>query len=392
MGDIAFLLLIFFMVTTIFREESGLPVELPRAEAGEEVNRELVSNIYINRVGQISIDDRLVQIKHITDIIGTKISDNPQLIVAFKTDTYADYGMVSDVMEELKEVNAVRVFFNNDIEGTAGPEVLGASCPAYRSTERPSSMSANDEFKAQYNKYLRWSALVADPAGPHRVPCLARPTCPTPTSCARKSSKWWTSRIRKSSILPPPPVEAPAAAQGDRGRSRRRGDRGRGDRRHPDGSRHGHQQHHGRLRPGWRRGFRGLLRATPRSPICAKPEYPEMARRAQIEGTVIVKVLVGPDGNVKDAQVIQGVNPAAEQRGPGRGPQVQVHPGQAAQHPGEGLDGACRSTSGCTDRSRDFRRTFSDRAASFQTRPFFCAAMLRQLGIYFLPWVIVRAL
>ncbi len=120
MGDIAFLLLIFFMVTTIFREESGLPVELPRAEAGEEVNRELVSNIYINRVGQISIDDRLVQIKHITDIIGTKISDNPQLIVAFKTDTYADYGVVSDVMEELKEVNAVRVFFNNDIDGSPG--------------------------------------------------------------------------------------------------------------------------------------------------------------------------------------------------------------------------------------------------------------------------------
>ena len=118
--DVVFLLLIFFMVTTIFREETGLPVELPRAEAGEEVNRELVSNIYINRVGQISIDDRLVQVKHITDIIGTKISDNPQLIVAFKTDTYADYGTVSDVMEELKEVNAVRVFFNNDIESQPG--------------------------------------------------------------------------------------------------------------------------------------------------------------------------------------------------------------------------------------------------------------------------------
>ena len=80
----------------------------------------MVSNIYINRVGQISIDDRLVQIKHIADIIGTKISDNPQLIVAFKTDTYADYGTVSDVMEELKEVNAVRVFFNNDVEGNPG--------------------------------------------------------------------------------------------------------------------------------------------------------------------------------------------------------------------------------------------------------------------------------
>jgi biopolymer transport protein ExbD len=120
MGDIAFLLLIFFMVTTIFREETGLPVELPRAEAGEEVNRELVSNVYINRLGQISIDDRLVQVKHIADIMGSKITDNPQLIVAFKTDNYADYGTVSDVMEELKEVNAVRVFFNNDVEAIPG--------------------------------------------------------------------------------------------------------------------------------------------------------------------------------------------------------------------------------------------------------------------------------
>jgi protein TonB len=34
-----------------------------------------------------------------------------------------------------------------------------------------------------------------------------------------------------------------------------------------------------------------------------------MARRAALEGTVIVKVLVGPDGTVKDAIVVQGVNP-----------------------------------------------------------------------------------
>ena len=39
------------------------------------------------------------------------------------------------------------------------------------------------------------------------------------------------------------------------------------------------------------------------------PEYPEMARMSQLQGTVIVKVLVGPDGNVMDAQVLQGVNP-----------------------------------------------------------------------------------
>jgi biopolymer transport protein ExbD len=120
MGDIAFLLLIFFMVTTIFREETGLVVELPRAEAGEEVNRELISNVYINRQGLISIDDRIVKSDYVSEIMAPKVRDNPQLIVAFKTDFATPYGVVSDVMEELKEVNAVRVFFNNDVESRPG--------------------------------------------------------------------------------------------------------------------------------------------------------------------------------------------------------------------------------------------------------------------------------
>ncbi len=44
-----------------------------------------------------------------------------------------------------------------------------------------------------------------------------------------------------------------------------------------------------------------------------QPEYPEMARMAQLQGTVIVKVLVGPDGTVLDAQVVKSVNPTLDQ-------------------------------------------------------------------------------
>lgn len=39
------------------------------------------------------------------------------------------------------------------------------------------------------------------------------------------------------------------------------------------------------------------------------PDYPEMARASQLEGTVLVKVLVGPDGNVMQAVVLQSVHP-----------------------------------------------------------------------------------
>ncbi len=41
----------------------------------------------------------------------------------------------------------------------------------------------------------------------------------------------------------------------------------------------------------------------------AKPDYPEIARISQLEGLVIIKVLVGKDGLVKQAVVLQGVHP-----------------------------------------------------------------------------------
>jgi protein TonB len=39
------------------------------------------------------------------------------------------------------------------------------------------------------------------------------------------------------------------------------------------------------------------------------PDYPEMARASQLEGTVLIKVLVGPDGSVLQAVVLQSVHP-----------------------------------------------------------------------------------
>jgi len=116
MGDIAFLLLIFFMVTVVFTEETGLVVTLPRAEAGEEGIRELLTNIYINEKGMISIDDQIVPVANVAPMMARKVQENPFLIVAFKTDKHTPYGIVSDVMEQLKEAGAVKVFFNTDLE------------------------------------------------------------------------------------------------------------------------------------------------------------------------------------------------------------------------------------------------------------------------------------
>lgn len=121
MADIAFLLLIFFMTTTIFKMEDGLPVSLPRAETSQKQQREMISRIWINRSGVISINDKLVAVENIEAIVVNMLQEKPNLIVAFNADDRCPYSVVSDVMEELKRANAVRVSFTSDPESVSQP-------------------------------------------------------------------------------------------------------------------------------------------------------------------------------------------------------------------------------------------------------------------------------
>jgi biopolymer transport protein ExbD len=116
MADIAFLLLVFFMVTTIFKLEDGLPVEMPKAEAGVKVPRERVAHIWIDRFDRISINDNLMDTTQIEPVIYAKLLENPSLIVAFNVDKQTQFEIVNAVMEALKKANATRVSFTADPE------------------------------------------------------------------------------------------------------------------------------------------------------------------------------------------------------------------------------------------------------------------------------------
>ena len=121
MGDIAFLLLIFFMATTIFRLDSGLRVVLPSAESTENPGRERVASIWIDRDGRISINDRFVAASDVEGIVITTILGKPDAIVALNADEHAPYGIVSDVIEALKKANAARLSFTSEREERAVP-------------------------------------------------------------------------------------------------------------------------------------------------------------------------------------------------------------------------------------------------------------------------------
>ena len=111
MADIAFLLIVFFMVTTIFKLEQGLAITLPRSIAGEKIPREKIAHIWIDRTGVLSIDDMVISVPDIEPLVLAKLRENPGVIIAFNADENAPYRIVNEAMERLKLANALRIAF-----------------------------------------------------------------------------------------------------------------------------------------------------------------------------------------------------------------------------------------------------------------------------------------
>ena len=117
MADIAFLLLVFFMVSTVFVRYRGLKVELPDAEKIEKLEmRRHVTSIWVAGNGAINIDDKMVALNQVGPIIHAQLTANPRLVISIKGDGRADFGVISDVIQELRKVEALRVNFATDRE------------------------------------------------------------------------------------------------------------------------------------------------------------------------------------------------------------------------------------------------------------------------------------
>ena len=113
MPDIIFMLLIFFMVTTVLREYSGLPVNIPKAEKIEKLNgKRHTAHIWISKEGLVSINDRLFAVQDVAKIMYEKRVSDPQLIVSLKADEEAKMELISSIHEELREADALKLNYS----------------------------------------------------------------------------------------------------------------------------------------------------------------------------------------------------------------------------------------------------------------------------------------
>lgn len=117
LADMAFLMLIFFICTTVFVKERGLKVHLPRADSIDKIARTNAVTVYVDRNGTISIDDYVVEIPMVEGIMYRKLTENFSMVTCFRTDSDTGYGVMADIMNQMRRANALRVSFEAKHKG-----------------------------------------------------------------------------------------------------------------------------------------------------------------------------------------------------------------------------------------------------------------------------------
>ena len=127
--DIIFMLLFFFMVTTVLRETDILvKQQLPRAVQLTKLERKsLVSYIYIGEPKQINlygkepklqVSDVFVEVSDIVQFVSQEKdklneAERDQITMSMKVDVESKMGIVSDVQQELRDANARKVLYSS---------------------------------------------------------------------------------------------------------------------------------------------------------------------------------------------------------------------------------------------------------------------------------------
>jgi len=138
MADIAFLLLIFFMVSTVFRKEQPLRIAWPESRALKKtefknknivhvwVNRDEDSTPGINEEGWVYVDDVAYNLADparqnalVEKLRQESAERKGKILIAFRADRGIPYSKINLALEMLKQANTVQVLFATNLEQDA---------------------------------------------------------------------------------------------------------------------------------------------------------------------------------------------------------------------------------------------------------------------------------
>jgi biopolymer transport protein ExbD len=114
MSDIAFLLLVFFMTTTIFNVEKGIRLVLPAEGPSLKVKQTHIITVQVAEDGSIYLitPDGTKPIPSkglLKDELEKRLAKDSELALIFEVSEKANYEMMIDVFDEIKKANFQRI-------------------------------------------------------------------------------------------------------------------------------------------------------------------------------------------------------------------------------------------------------------------------------------------
>lgn len=109
MADIAFLLLVFFLVTTTISMDQGIGQLLPAIGEETKVNPRNITNVLVRADGLVMLDEEVVSLTQLRTKIKTMLGQNDALIVSVKTHHQTKHQDYISVLDQLKQAGATRV-------------------------------------------------------------------------------------------------------------------------------------------------------------------------------------------------------------------------------------------------------------------------------------------
>jgi len=112
--DLAFVLLIIFVITTPLLEQS-INLKLPRGGAREkQLNKSDIRTVEISNTGYYALDKRKMQLQQIISQLAGESRANPNLVVYIRADKDCRYDLVAQIIDGCQKYGITRYSLRTD--------------------------------------------------------------------------------------------------------------------------------------------------------------------------------------------------------------------------------------------------------------------------------------